>query len=135
MSEMMWDFSCVWGCAQGSGCVVFWLSARNTADKEAEMNIVYKNKVDHASTEWVAYDVDDFHMDGTVISDASAQAIAAWWHSPGSPLSTVLSTMGAVTEDMHIHDFASPREYADSDFNDKLVLNALEAYIETKQGK
>jgi hypothetical protein len=99
------------------------------------MNIVYQNKVDHASTEQVAYDADDFHMDGTIISDESAQAIASWWHSPGSPLSTVLSTMGAVTDDMNIRDFANEQEYDNADFSQKLELDALNGYIEARQGK
>jgi hypothetical protein len=99
------------------------------------MNIVYQNKADHAFTYIVECEVDDFLIDGTTISDAVAQTIASWWHSPGSPLSTVLSTMGAVTDDMNIRDFASPREYADSDFSQRLELDALEAYIEAKQGK
>jgi hypothetical protein len=99
------------------------------------MNIVYQNKADHAFTYTVECEVDDFLKDGTTISDAVAQTIASWWHSPGSPLSTVLSTMGAVTDDMNIRDFANEQEYDNADFSQKLELDALNGYIEARQGK
>lgn len=48
-----------------------------------------------------------------VIGDAMAQTIAAFWHTPGSPNSTLLSTQGKVSSDMSIEDFADISVYRD----------------------
>lgn len=72
------------------------------------------------------------HMpEGTVISDRMAQTIAAWWHSPASPYSTVLSTMGQVDRYMSLSDFGNPDDAETED--DKAALLALGAYIAAKQ--
>lgn len=69
---------------------------------------------------------------GQVINDAAAQTIAAWWHSPDSPLSTVLSTMGKVDRRMNRETFASDAQYAAADPDDRRALDALSAYITAK---
>jgi len=47
----------------------------------------------------------------SIITDAEAQTIAAMWHSPDSPNSTLLSTMGKVSSDISILDFGNPALY------------------------
>ena len=65
---------------------------------------------------------------GTVINDRAAQTIASWWHSPGHPYSTVLSTMGRVDRYMSLSDFGDPDKAETPDDAD--ALRALGAYIE-----
>jgi len=67
------------------------------------------------------------------ITDAMAQTIASWYHSPSSPNSTLLSTMGKVSDDMDLRDFVSHAEYMSSGGFDRLCLNYLESYITSKQ--
>lgn len=97
------------------------------------MQIVYRNKVDHVSHDVVDSQVWDWEENETIISDEVAQTIASWWHSPGSPNSTALSTMGVVTADMDIRDFADAAEYLLASDSDALELDALEDYIKSKQ--
>lgn len=74
--------------------------------------------------------VADAWLHEDIITDACAQAIAAWWHSPGSPNSTALSTMGVVMCDTQLSDFATDKEYAQTDANNRMCLNALSQYIQ-----
>lgn len=97
------------------------------------MDIVYRNPQFHLSTNEVAFEVWEWLQFGNLISDECAQTIASWWHSPGYPLSTVLSTMGAVTADMSIRDFVSERDYNASLERDQQELDALEMYIKDRQ--
>lgn len=65
---------------------------------------------------------------GKTINDRAAQTIASYWHSPNSPYSTMLSTMGIVDRYTDITDFVNPAdctEYARE-------LDALDAYIKDK---
>lgn len=98
------------------------------------MNIVYQGIWQESSTLQVEHEVDRFIQTGEIISDAVAQTIASWWHSPSCPLSTVLSTTGAVTDDMNLRDFANAFEYDRADLSQRDELDALEAYIEDRQG-
>jgi hypothetical protein len=66
---------------------------------------------------------------GAIINDPAAQTIASWWHSPGEPLSTVLSTSGRVDARMTRETFASEAEYQRADADDKAALDALAAYL------
>lgn len=66
------------------------------------------------------------------ISDQTAQTIAAMFHSPGN-LSTLLSTMGQVSDDMTIEDFCTQQEYAALSGDDKILVDYLESYILAKQ--
>ena len=85
----------------------------------------------HLSLLGVLDEVADVHSAGKgIVSDACAQTIASWWHSPDSPLSTVLSTMGQVDRRMTLETFASEAEYASSDVPSRDALDALKAYIE-----
>jgi len=95
--------------------------------------IVYRNWEFHLSNDEVEFEVWEFFRFGTMISDACAQTIASWWHSPGSPNSTTLSTMGAVTDDMGISDFASQSEYDNANRTNQQELDALKAYIADRQ--
>lgn len=95
--------------------------------------IVYKNWEFHLSNDEVEFEVWEFFRFGNVISDACAQTIAAWFHSPASPNSTVLSTMGGVTDDMDISDFASQKEYDSHNRTEQQELDALKAYILDRQ--
>lgn len=95
--------------------------------------IVYKNWEFHLTHAEVEYEVWEYFYFGSVISDACAQTIASYWHSPGSPNSTALSTMGAVTDDMCLSDFASALEFANAKEGDKQELTALQAYILDRQ--
>jgi hypothetical protein len=97
------------------------------------MRVVYQNPVRHPETAVVNSQVLAWEDGGEIISDGAAQAIASWWHSPGSPNSTRLSTMGIVTDDMCIEDFADAAEYLLADFDDAVALDALEAYILYRQ--
>lgn len=67
------------------------------------------------------------------ITDAVAQTIAAMWHSPGRPESTLLSTMGQVSDTMTMGDFATSSEYESADAMDKVCLDYLLTYILRKQ--
>jgi hypothetical protein len=100
---------------------------------DSDLNIVYRNPEYHLSHGEVDYEVWEFRTYGHTISDACAQTIASWWHSPGSPLSTVLSTMGAVTSDMEISHFAGQHEFDMSDEREQQELKALDMYIKSKQ--
>lgn len=102
---------------------------------DSDLDIVYRNPEYHLSHGEVDFEVWEYITYGLshIISDACAQTIAAWWHSPGSPLSTVLSTMGAVTKDMSISDFASEREYNQCEQREQQELKALEMYIKDRQ--
>ena len=97
------------------------------------MEFVYKNPEWHLTHNEVEFEVWEFLIYGNVISDACAQTIASWRHSPGSPLSTVLSTMGAVTADMTIRDFASVKEYEATTRERQQELDALAAYLKDRQ--
>ena len=97
------------------------------------MNIVYRNWEFHLSTDEVEFEVWEFFRFGEMISDACAQTIASWCHSPSSPNSTALSTMGAVTDDMSISDFVSDKEYGMTDVKGQHCLDALKAYISDRQ--
>lgn len=66
---------------------------------------------------------------GEIISDREAQTIAAQWHSPAEPLSTVLSTRGMVDMRMSRETFASDSEYNAASESDRKALDALAAYI------
>lgn len=87
------------------------------------------------SVDQVCDEVSDWYQFGEIISDEVAQTIAMWWHSPGEPNSTMLSNRGAVTDDMSIRDFASVTEYYNALKTDRDELDALEAYIKSKQGE
>lgn len=100
---------------------------------DSELSIVYRNPEYHLSQGEVDYEVWEYVTYGNTISDACAQTIASWWHSPGSPLSTVLSTMGAVTADMDISHFAGQHEYDMADAKSQQELKALQMYIRAKQ--
>lgn len=85
----------------------------------------------HPYVDEIAVEVQEFKRSGKVISDASAQAIASWWHSPSSPNSTRLSTMGMVGIETSISDFCTESEYV-SDYrlnSERNEVDALEAYI------
>jgi len=85
----------------------------------------------HPYVDEVAAQVEEFKDWGVIISDAVAQAIASWWHSPGYPNSTRLSTMGMVGVETSISDFCTPAEYS-ADWTsqtDRDEIDALEAYI------
>lgn len=62
-----------------------------------------------------------------------AMVIASWWHSPGSPNSTRLSTMGKVTCDMRMRDFATEDEYKNADPLNRLALESLDRFIRDMQ--
>ncbi len=68
-----------------------------------------------------------------IISDAVAQTIAAWWHSPARPLTTRLSTMGRVDMALTLDDFATEAARPQYDVPGQAALRALGAYIEHKQ--
>jgi hypothetical protein len=96
--------------------------------------IVYQNRGQyHLSSHEVEFEVWESMAYGHVISDACAQTIASWWHSPRSPNSTAPSTMGAVTDDMTLSDFATQHEYSSCTKQMADALDALVKYIETKQ--
>lgn len=71
----------------------------------------------------------DMVATGRIISDAAAQTIAAWWHSPAEPLSTVLSTMGKVDVRMTRETFCPDSEFAMLRMAEQDAANALAAYI------
>jgi hypothetical protein len=100
--------------------------------------VVYENKTDHLTTDAVHSQVDMWFIygadsEGPEISDAAAQTIASWYHSPANPNSTRLSTMGQVTDDMCLDDFVGAAEYLTGTFYDQMILDALESYIDSKQ--
>lgn len=71
--------------------------------------------------------------EGEIISDAMAQTIASWWHSPRRMSTAALSTAGIVTSDADIDEFADPEEYDNCDDQDKQYLDALRDYIADKK--
>lgn len=82
-------------------------------------------------TEEITAEVREFKSSGKILSDAAAQAIASWWHSPASPNSTRLSTMGMVGTETEVSDFCTESEYV-SDYrtnSERDEIDALEAYI------
>ena len=95
--------------------------------------IVYRNHEYHLSEDEVMFEVHEFVRNREIISDACAQTIASWWHSPASSNSTALSTMGAVTDDMCISDFAGQNEYDMADKETKQSLRAIDAYVKDRQ--
>lgn len=72
---------------------------------------------------------------GEIITRDLAMTVAAWWHSPGSPNSTLLSTMGKVACNADISDFASAVEFDKQDIWGKWALNALAAFIKDAREK
>jgi hypothetical protein len=95
--------------------------------------VVYRNPEFHLTPGEVDYEVWEYHTYGHHISDACAQTIASWWHSPASPNSTRLSTMGVVMDDTSIYDFTSQGEYDEQLGDSREQLDALSAYIQDKQ--
>lgn len=77
----------------------------------------------------VEAEVAAFKKTGEIISDACAVTIASWWHSPGEPNSTRLSTMGQIGIETEIHNFCNAKEYANLSDLDREEIDALEAYI------
>lgn len=96
-----------------------------------ELFIVHDGgRQDHLTSEHVLMQtVRHANVAGVIISDAEAQTIAAWWHSPAEPLSTVLSTMGQVDRRMTRETFAGDAEYAAADPDARAALDALGAYL------
>lgn len=85
--------------------------------------------VSHPYTDEVVVEIQEFMSYGKIISDGAAQAIASWWHSPGSPNSTRLSTMGRVGIETTLSDFCHESDHS---VYPRYVLSelwALEAYI------
>lgn len=70
---------------------------------------------------------------GEMISPDIAMTIASWWHSPGSPNSTLLSTMGKVACDADMGDFATPAEYRSADNWNRWALDCLTVFIRNRQ--
>lgn len=68
-----------------------------------------------------------------IITDECARVIAAWWHSPGKPNSTALSTMGVVRCDTSLNDFSTQEEYNNANPADRMCLEALDQYIQHMQ--
>lgn len=106
------------------------------------MNIIYDGgKQQHmTSDELYAYMAeleegnDRLPMDErSEMSDRAAQTVAAMWHSPASPTTTLLSTMGKVSDDMSIADFRTHAEYLACDATDRMCLDYLATYILAKQ--
>jgi hypothetical protein len=95
--------------------------------------IIYENRQDHLTSREMGDEMFRVMMEGAILSDAAAQTIASWWHSPKSPESTLLSTMGAVSDTMHISHFAGQHEYDMADERSKIELWALKEYIEFRQ--
>lgn len=69
--------------------------------------------------------------DQRIISDAVAQTIAAWWHSPGEPYTTMLSTMGVVDRYTELSHFGTEAQCTME--RARMALRALGAYIVDKQ--
>lgn len=68
-----------------------------------------------------------------IISRDIAMTIASWWHSSGSPNSTLLSTTGKVAPDVRLEDFASTEEYRNASQENRRCLEALDQYIRHNQ--
>lgn len=83
----------------------------------------------HLTTDEVLWEVNT----SDVISDAAAQTIASWWHSPARPESTALSTSGKVLATTDIYDFASQKEFANADDFNKMCLRMLNEYIKDRK--
>lgn len=64
-----------------------------------------------------------------LISLECAMTIASWWHSPTSPNSTRLSTMGEVSEDASLSDFVTEEEYRTADPKHRMALESLDRFI------
>lgn len=77
----------------------------------------------------------DARVYGETISPDVARIIAAWWHSPGSPNSTLLSTMGKVACDATRQDFATDKEYAECNDWNRWALDMLSLFIWYRQEK
>lgn len=96
-----------------------------------DMHVIYSAEFRHADSYYVEDWVKEFKLSGKIIPDSVAQAIASYWHSPGSPQSTILSTMGKVTYEMTREDFATDAEYAALEYDcDRHELDALSAYLD-----
>lgn len=97
-----------------------------------EFTVLYNaGFLSHPYVDEIAVEVQEFKSSGKIISDASAQAIASWWHSPAHPNSTRLSTMGIVGIETEITDFCTSAEY-NSDYrleSERDEVDALHAYI------
>lgn len=63
-----------------------------------------------------------------VISDAAARVIASWWHSGGTSDTYAFVSTGYIAPDLTLHDFHGG-EYGSQSEDDRLMLDALEAYI------
>lgn len=70
-----------------------------------------------------------------IISDAAAQTIASWWHSPRRTWTAALSTAGIVSSETDIDDFADPEEYDNCEGWDKKFLDGLRVYIQHKKSE
>lgn len=97
------------------------------------MRIVYDGgRANHADSDVISYEVNDWKNSGIIIGDAVAQAIAAQWHSPGNE-TAALSTRGIVTADMTSVDFCDHEEFDALDHWGQMEILALHQYIVTKQ--
>lgn len=96
-----------------------------------ELFIVHSAPVNHLYTQDAMYEIRNLRP-GQVISDSAAQTIAAWWHAPSKPLTTVLSTRGQVDIRMNRETFASDDNYLTAENDDRRALDALAAYITDK---
>lgn len=83
----------------------------------------------HLTTDEVLWEVNT----SDVISDAAAQTIASWWHSPARPESTALSTSGKVLATTDIYDFASQQDFDTADDFNKMCLRMLNEYIKDRK--
>ncbi|APC46272.1 hypothetical protein HWB05_gp010 [Streptomyces phage BRock] len=102
----------------------------------SEFHTLYKGSFGHAESERVSKYVMIYKRAGKVIPDDVAQAIAGYWHSPASPNSTRLSTMGEIGVETDIADFCNDREYSNLVLNTSIYeIDALGAYIESKKAQ
>lgn len=99
------------------------------------VKVVYDGgRQQHPNSTYEVYaEVRTAYSQGREISDATAQAIASWWHWAGCPNTTWLSTMGQVTDDMSLSDFVTPEEYRAANEQDQLCLDMLGTYIIDRQ--
>jgi hypothetical protein len=63
-----------------------------------------------------------------VIGDGAARVIASWWHSGGTSDTYAFVSTGHIAPDLTIRDFHGGT-YADQSDDDRMMLDALEAYI------
>lgn len=102
----------------------------------SEFHTLYKGYFGHADSERVSRHVMKYKRDGVIIPNDVAQAIASYWHSPASPNSTRLSTMGEIGIETEITDFCTDYEYSNLGMEgDVYEIDALGAYIESKKAK